>query len=86
MNQCFVQITGPFIANQEIVSILKVQYSFSKIVKLGIQAKTGHKCKINSQEIEIGKTGIYELNDVEVDSIVFMQNENESTIIDCVVE
>ena len=56
------------------------------MVKLGIQAKTGHRCRINSQEIEIGKTGIYELNDVEVDSITFVQNEGESAIIDCIVE
>ena len=73
-------------SNQDIISMLKEKYDFSKIMKLGIQTKTGRKCKINNQNIEIGKTGIYEVNNVDIDSFSFLQNENELAIIDCIVE
>ena len=87
MSQCFVQVTGPFTTSDDIVATLKSKYSFMKVLKVGIQARTGHKCKINNQEIvEIGKTGIYEINNVNVNSIIFLQEENDSTIIDFVVE
>ena len=86
MNQCFIQITGPFVFDQDIIPILKKQYDFSKIVKLGIQTRLGRKCRINGEEIEIGKTGIYEISDVDIDSIVFLQDETELTIVDCIVE
>lgn len=86
MNQCFVQMTGPFSINQDIISILKERYNFSKIIKIGIQTKTGNKFIINHEEIEMGKTGIYEVSDVDIDSLTFMQNENELTIIDFIVE
>lgn len=86
MNQCFVQLCGPFEAGQDLVSLLKKSFTFTTVVKLGVQSKTGNKCRVNGQEIEIGKTEIYEISDVDVESVVFLQDEKASTIVDFMVE
>ena len=86
MDQCFVQLCGPFKAGQDLVTLLKESFTFTTVVKLGIQTKTGNKCRINGQEIEIGNTKIYEISNVDVDSVIFLQDEKESTIVDFIVE
>lgn len=86
MSQCFIQIAGPFNSGVDIISILKANYDFTEVIKIGIQTKTGNKFKINDETIEMGKTKIYEVNNIDIDSLSFLQNENESTIIDFIVE
>jgi hypothetical protein len=63
-----------------------VSDDFTSVVKIGIQSKVGHQCKINDYVFEIGKTGILEFNDVEIFSLSFLQDEEESTIIDCIID
>lgn len=53
------------------------------IEHIGIQSVKGHKCIINNEEIEIGKTGILEVRNANITSFQFSQNENEETIVDC---
>ena len=55
------------------------------LYKLGIQASEGTIVKINNVSIKIGKTGIYELdNIVDVKTLVFPNGADENTIIDFV--
>ena len=86
MQQCFIQMRGPFNSGVDIISIMKGKYSFSEILKIGIQTKTGNKFKINDEIIEMGKTKIYEASNVDIDSLSFLQDENELAIIDFIVE
>lgn len=85
-NDKFVQVHGPFSKNEEIIDIIKKNVpSFLSIKKLGIQSISTHKCKINGQDFEIGKTEILEFNEVEIKSIYFEQDEPKSTLIDCIL-
>lgn len=86
-NQKFVQIKGPFAAGEELVDRIKDNASnFDYIKKIGIQTKVANRCKINNIIFEIGKTGILEFNNVEINSLLFMQNEPDTTLIDCIIE
>lgn len=44
------------------------------------------KVLINNKEIQIGKTGIYEVDNVEITSIKFVENSPKNAIIDFVVK
>lgn len=86
MNDKFIQIQGPFKKNIEVINLIKqTSVNFLYINKLGIQSKVGNMLKINNKIFEIGKTGIIEFNDVEINSIIFLQDESALTIIDCIV-
>jgi hypothetical protein len=87
MNDKFIQIQGPFNARQDVISLIKQQSSnnFSFIKKIGIQSKVGHKCNINDCVFEIGSTEILEFDEVRISSLYFLQSEEESTIIDCII-
>lgn len=71
------QLIGPFKANEELCT-------FGTIKHLGIQIKSLMPVIviINNQEIEIGKTEMYELKDVEITSLKFKQDINNNTIIE----
>ncbi len=85
-NDKFVQIHGPFKRNEELVDIIKRNFSnFLNIKKLGIQSISTHICCINGQNFEIGKTEILEFNEVNITSIYFKQDEPVTTLIDCVL-
>lgn len=87
INDRFVQVHGPFERLEEITNIIKEKYpDFISIIKLGIQAPVAHICYINNNLVEIGKTGILELENVKVSSLYFNQDEAEDTLIDCVLE
>lgn len=85
------QVSGPFTANVDLLDDYQAIGSFTPetsrpiIYKLGIQAEEGTVVQINNVSIKIGKTGIYELdNIIDVKSIVFPNGADENTIIDFV--
>lgn len=90
------QVTGPFIANQNLCAIGGAIYDFAiaqtqsavdpiRIQKLGIQAEPGTKIKINNIVIKLGKTGIYELDyTVEIRSLLFPEATTDEVIVDFV--
>ena len=52
------------------------QINVTAIKKLGIQAPTGTICYVNNKEIMIGRTGMYELEDVvTVSSLYFVEKQ-----------
>lgn len=87
MNGSYAQLQGPFNKNEDIITIMKLKFenSFRHLKRIGIQTKPENKININGQIFEIGQTGILEFNEVEIISLYFMQDEPESTIIDCIV-
>jgi hypothetical protein len=88
MNYSFIQIQGPFKKNQDIVSYIKktINNDFKYIKKIGIQTETKNYVSINNKIFEIGKTGILEFDNVQINSLFFMQDEQSTTLIDCVLE
>ena len=60
--------------------------------RVGIQANPGDKVLIsfvnedNSIEIEIGKTGIYEIDDVRIDLLKFKNEIKPNVIIDYIIQ
>lgn len=75
------QLIGPFQANKELCN-------FGAIKHLGIQIKSLIPIIviINNKEIEIGKTEMYELTDVEITSLKFKQNMDNNTIIEYILK
>ena len=80
------QLKGPFKANEELYTRIKESCieKMDSIRHLGIQTITGDKVvvEINDKEIEIGKTGMYEVRDTEITSIKFKMDVNANTILD----
>ena len=54
----------------------------NSIFRVGISSMPYHKVKINGETFEIGKTGILEIQDSIISSIIFLQDEDPSTIIE----
>lgn len=75
------QLTGPFPANEELCTFGPVKH-FSVQVKSLIPAII----IINNQEIEIGKTEVYELRDVEITSLKFKQDMDNNTVIEYILK
>ena len=75
------QLIGPFQANKELCA-------FGAIKHLGIQIKSLIPIIviINNKEIEIGKTEMYELTDIEITSLKFKQNMDNNTIIEYILK
>lgn len=88
MNGKFIQIQSPIKANQDLIKYIKTNYdsNFKYIKKIGIQTKMNHFISINNQRFKIGKTGILELDNVRITSLFFLQDEQFSTLIDCIIE
>lgn len=85
------QVLGPFSANVDLLEDNAPIGSFTPetskpiLYKLGIQTEEGTIVKINDVPIQIGKTGIYELDSVvDVKKLVFPDGADENTIIDFV--
>lgn len=86
MNNRFFQLQGPFKRNEELMDKIRlVNSNFRYIKRIGIQTKEGNKCKINGISFEIGRNKVLEFDDVEVQSIMFSQDETEDTLIDCIL-
>ena len=86
-NYKFIQVHGPFKANEDIVEYIKNKVSPGSryIANVGIQANEGRQCRINGQIFEIGQRGILIFNDVRINSMSFLQDESELTLVDCIV-
>ena len=85
------QVLGPFNANVDLLEDNAPIGSFTPetnkpiLYKLGIQTTEGTIVKINDVPIQIGKTGIYELDSVvDIKKLVFPNGADENTIIDFV--
>ena len=90
MNGYMGQLKGPFQANEELFT--KIQNTSSEkiaaVQHLGIQTVTEDlvMIEINGKEIEIGKTGMYEVRNTEITSIKFKTNVDENTLVDYVIK
>jgi len=49
-----------------IIDTLASTYGLTELTRIGVQGPTGLMMSINGEQIKIGKTGIYELNDVNI--------------------
>ena len=84
------QVLGPFdtsdlLAENGKISEFTPESSQPILSKLGIQTSPGTIIKVNGVEIKIGKTGIYELDEVvNVKSLSFPNGADADTIIDFV--
>lgn len=84
------QVLGPFdssdlLATEGKISQFTPETSHPILTKLGIQAAAGTIVKVNAAEIKIGKTGIYELDEVvAVKSLSFPNGADTDTIVDFV--
>ena len=85
------QVTGPFTANVDLlddnqaIGVFTPETTRPTLIKLGIQAEEGTTVRINNVPIKIGKTGIYELdNIVDIKSLIFPNGADNTTIIDFV--
>ncbi len=85
------QVCGPFAANKDLldddgaIGMLTPEDTRPVIYKLGIQADTGVVVKINDMTIKIGKTGIYELDEVvDVKTLSFPNGGGDNVIVDFV--
>ena len=82
------QLKGPFIANEELVTKIGMDADFTNfyIRQLGIQTDVGNLVSIDGDIREIGKTGIYEIGNTKIDSLFFIQDTDENSIIDYVIQ
>ena len=85
------QVIGPFDAGVDLLDDEAPIGAFTPentrpiLYKLGIQASEGTKVRINEVNIQIGKTGIYELDSVvNIKKLIFPEGANASTIVDFV--
>lgn len=63
----FGQYIGPFSANEEIIKE-------TGIIRLAISGKVGEVFTLNGKEFHLGKTGMYEIDSVEITSLKFNQD------------
>ena len=90
MNGYMGQLKGPFQADEELFT--KIQNTSSEkiaaVQHFGIQTVTEDlvMIEINGKEIEIGKTGMYEVRNTEITSIKFKTNVDENTLVDYVIK
>lgn len=82
------QLKGPFTAGEELFTKIQndaaIKVSFVK--HLGVQADRGSIININNKDVEIGETGIYEIGNTEIKSLIFTTDMTENTIIDYTIQ
>ena len=85
------QVLGPFTSGVDLLGDNAPIGAFTPettrpiLYKLGIQTQVGTIVQINDVPIKIGKTGIYELdNIVEIRKLVFPNGADANTIVDFV--
>lgn len=82
------QIVGPIPARVDIMDLIE-EAAGGPVISLkhiGIQTDIGSVVVIENKQIEIGKTGFYEINDTEITTLYFTQAKDENTIIDYVLK
>ena len=77
-----------FLANQQLFQIIQEdsRAEISYVKRLGISAKAGTKLRINNIQIEVGKTNIYEVDQVEITSIQFQEDTTNDVILDFIIQ
>lgn len=82
------QPNGYFTANQNIMLLIQNdcnnQYH-GAVQRIGIDTDPDTNIELNGKNIKIGKTGFYEINNVQITSFKFLQNSSKSTIIDYII-
>ena len=85
------QVIGPFTKDKDLldddgqIGKLTPETTRPILIKLTIQANEGTKVKINDMSIQIGKSGIYELDRiVEIKKLAFENDDTEGVIVDFV--
>ena len=78
------QLLGPFNANEELIDLIQQDAigEINYVKYLGIQTEIGAFISINNDIVEIGKTGIYEIGNTEINSIFFLEDTDDNSIID----
>lgn len=82
------QLVGPFQKQEELIGKIKAAAAANEIKNfkhLGIQCHSGSIVILNNNEIEIGMTGKYEIEKINISSLKFLNKENDA-IIDYVIE
>lgn len=74
----FIQYCGPFEANKEIIQD-------SGITRIAISGKVGDVFSLNNVEIVLGKTAMYEVDEVSVNSLKFNEDVDNIRIINCYI-
>ena len=84
------QPSGKFNADQElydlIVAAVNPRYGINSISRIGIQAPIATHVLINDIDFEIGKTGILEARELSITSIKFVEDTDNSVIIDFIID
>ena len=86
-NMCMSQLVGPFKANEELFDKIK-EHSDEKMVyinHLGIQTDKDRIIYVNGKEVQVGRTGIYELVNCAITSLYFAEDTDRYTIVDYAV-
>jgi len=81
------QLLGPFAANEELMDLIQQDAigEIDYVKHLGIQTNIGTFVSVNNNIVEIGKTGIYEIGNTEINSIYFLESTDDNVIIDYTV-
>lgn len=85
------QVVGPFAAGIDLldddapIGAFTPETTRPILYKLGIQTAEGTIIEVNHVPVKVGKTGIYELdNIVDVETLVFPNGADADTIVDFV--
>lgn len=78
------QLLGPFTANENLIELIQQDAigEIDYIKHLGVQADVSAFININNQDVEIGKTGIYEIGNTEITSLYFLEDTDDNAIVD----
>ena len=92
INGFFGQISGPFSANEQVITKIQEQclYPIKYISKIGITytgnssflESSNFSIIINNIQFQLGKTKMLELEDVQITSIKFKEDINDKIYID----
>lgn len=82
-----------FEAEKNLVSLIKANSKFNEIYlkRIGIMAQPGDKIKFRNKdqqkeiEVLIGKTGMYEIDNVNISQLAFVENSDSKAIIDYIL-
>lgn len=77
MSQRMGQIQGRYAKTRNLFNVIKSEHpKLKQIVKLGVQLKPGFGFKIDNNKYDVGKTGILQLDNMELSSCNFTLYHN----------
>ena len=82
------QEVGYFASGQNIINLINNECNdqFTGFIsRIGIEAPEGTQININGQNINIGKTGLYEINNVYITSLIFTSDSSTTAVIDYII-